>query len=203
MKAKKIIILTILAVFILCIAQIAFATVELDTRFKPEYSPSVTLKDGAGNNPAAYGVAVLQTIAGGLITLAAPVAIVIIAIAGLMAVVSHGNQNITEKAKKTLFAAIIGLIIIIFSWIGVRAAIELVLRTDDYQPPVQEQQELQPIEGDFGEGTTSNEERFIEDLIREDSSGTGAGTTGNAVNPSTSDTVDNSGSVGTTGAVQM
>ncbi len=104
--------------------------VVLDPNLKPDNSPGVIIgtetlaKSGA---EAAFGNYVLQIIAGGLITVAAPVAIIIIAISGLIAVVSHGEQALIDKAKKTLTWAIIGLIVIIFSWVIVKAVISVVI----------------------------------------------------------------------------
>jgi hypothetical protein len=104
--------------------------VVLDPNLKPDNSPGVIIgtetlsKNGA---EAAFGNYVLQIIAGGLITVAAPVAIIIIAISGLIAVVSHGDQGLIDKARKTLTWAIIGLIVIIFSWVIVKAVISVVI----------------------------------------------------------------------------
>ncbi|MBD3270291.1 hypothetical protein GF376_02085 [Candidatus Peregrinibacteria bacterium] len=132
---KKKLLLIVIFIVLLLAAQYALAQVQLDNTYKPDYSPTVRIQS---DNPADFGNLVLQIIAGGLLTLAAPVAIIIIVIAGLMAVVSHGNQGIMEKAKKTLFAGIIGLVIIIFSWIIVQTAIDLSIQTDDNQSTRQE-----------------------------------------------------------------
>jgi len=113
------------------------AIVTLDNNLKPANSPGIVFGDKQITKPgeeAAFGNYLLQMLAGGLITLAAPVAIIIIAIAGLIAVVSHGNHGLMDKAKKALTYAVIGLVIIIFSWIIVRATISLVISTNSNQP---------------------------------------------------------------------
>ncbi len=132
----------ILSAFLLLIPLSCFAQIELDNKFKPDYAPTVLISDKTKDNPANFGTAVLQTIAGGLLYLAAPVAVIIIAIAGLIYTVSHGDQAMMDKAKNTLFRAIMGLLIIIFSWIIIRAVVDLMLATDtgDATPPAAEEQ---------------------------------------------------------------
>lgn len=108
--------------------------VVLDTSMKPDNSPGViidpkTLKNAGAET--AFANYMLQVLAGGLITVAAPVAIIIIAIAGLFAVVSHGDSKLIDRAKKTLTWAVIGLVIIIFSWVIVKTTIEVVLTVNN------------------------------------------------------------------------
>lgn len=113
------------------------AIVTLNPDMKPANSPGIVFGAGQLTKPGAegaFGNYVLQMLAGGLITLAAPVAIIIIAISGLIAVISHGNQGLMDKAKKALTYSIIGLVIIIFSWVVVRGVISLVISTNQNQP---------------------------------------------------------------------
>ncbi|MCC6643702.1 hypothetical protein IT411_03045 [Candidatus Peregrinibacteria bacterium] len=105
------------------------AVVTLDNSYKPDNSPGVlidaeSMKGTSGS--AVFANFLLQMLAGGLITIAAPVAVVIIAIAGLIATVSHGNDALISKAKKIITWTVIGLIVIIFSWIIVQTAITIV-----------------------------------------------------------------------------
>lgn len=143
----KKILLTILTLINLAQMPIAFAApiqhqnllaiVTLDPAMKPDNSPGVIFGEGElkkAGAEGAFGNYVLQMLAGGLITLAAPVAIIIIAIAGLIAVISHGNQGLMDKAKKALTYAVIGLVIIIFSWVIIRGVISLVISTNLNQP---------------------------------------------------------------------
>lgn len=112
------------------------ARVVLDSSLKPDNSPGVVftseaeLKKSAVPTDAKFGNFLLQMLAGGLITIAAPVAIIIIAVAGLIYVTSHGNQGMIDKAKNALTYAIVGLVVIIFSWIIVRAVISIVINTN-------------------------------------------------------------------------
>jgi TRAP-type mannitol/chloroaromatic compound transport system permease small subunit len=104
------------------------AQLSLDSQFRPSNSPAVEL-EGEDVNAADYGNYFLQLIAGSLIYLAAPVAIIIIAVSGLLAVISSGDSGTVEKAKDTLKWAVVGLVIIIFSWMIIQAVITLVFTT--------------------------------------------------------------------------
>jgi lysylphosphatidylglycerol synthetase-like protein (DUF2156 family) len=143
----QIIVCTILALLI-SVPMIAFASplvensdlmarMTLDPSLKPDHSPGVIIGQDTLNTAGAetaFANYTLQVLAGGLISVAAPVAIIIIAIAGLIAVVSHGDQKLIDRAKKTLTWAIIGLLLIIFSWIIVRATISLIIDANSDAP---------------------------------------------------------------------
>jgi len=96
------------------------AGVSLPAELHPEYAPVISLQNG---NIADYGNYFLQLIAGGLIYIAAPMAVLIIAIGGVRYIASHGEQTQMEGAKKTITWAIIGLVIIIFSYAIIEAII--------------------------------------------------------------------------------
>jgi amino acid transporter len=70
--------------------------------------------------------AILQLLSGSLIFLAAPTAILILAIGGLRYVTSHGNPAQMEGAKKTVMYAIIGLIVIVLSLAIVANVIKMI-----------------------------------------------------------------------------
>ncbi len=113
------------------------ARVTLDNSFKPDNSPGVIIanKDLQGaNGSAVFANYLLQMMAGALISVAAPVAILVIAIAGLIATLSHGDDGLIKRAKDTLKWAVIGLVIIIFSWAIVRATISVIQQTNSNQP---------------------------------------------------------------------
>jgi len=103
------------------------AQVTMQPDLRPQYAPEIHMGDnpktGVKATAADYGNFFLQLIAGGLLYLAGPTAILIIAISGLRYVTSHGDQNQLEGAKKTLTWAIIGLIVIIFAFAIVRVII--------------------------------------------------------------------------------
>lgn len=107
------------------------AYVSLDPELHPAYAPIVSIEDKAmagSKTPqdklraaTLYGILFMQILAGGLIYLAGPVAVLVIAIAGLRYVVSHGEQGEMDAAKKTLTYAIVGLIVIILSYAIIKA----------------------------------------------------------------------------------
>lgn len=104
-----------LILFLLAIPVISLAQgIQLDPTLKPEYSTNIQL--AGGGNRASLGIAVLQMIAGGLIYLAGPVAVLMLSIGGIRYIVSRGDQTQMEEAKKTITYAVIGLVVIILSW---------------------------------------------------------------------------------------
>ena len=113
------------------------ARITLDPGLKPDNSPGSIVSKETLNAPggeAAFANYMFQVIAGALINLAAPVAIIIIAVGGFYAVVSHGDQGLMGKAKKTVQWGIIGLLIIIFSWVIIRTTISIVFTTNANTP---------------------------------------------------------------------
>jgi amino acid transporter len=89
-----------------------FGQVQMDPGLKPAFAPGYTSTE----NKAAPVTSVLQTLAGSLIYVAGPLAVLMIAIGGFQYVASHGDSTQMENAKKTIMFAIIGLIVIILSW---------------------------------------------------------------------------------------
>ncbi len=111
----------------------AFAQVTLKDDLKPTYAPGTIVKKSEDSNraPATYGNFVLQILAGGLIYVAAPVAVIVLAVAGLFYVTSASNPKNADKAKEAVKWAIIGLLVIIFSWVIVRGIIEQTLKLNE------------------------------------------------------------------------
>lgn len=100
-----------------------FAAVTLPDDLKPTYAPDVKIVEGG--NEASYVNYFLQLLAGSLLYLAAPVAVLIIAVSGLRYVISHGDDGQIENAKKTLMFAVIGLVAIMLSFAIVQAVIRI------------------------------------------------------------------------------
>ncbi len=131
MKKKLALIITIIILNFapLCLAigyiqnQDLKAEITLPNDLHPQYAPTVVL---TGGNEADYGNYFLQLIAGGLLYLAAPIAVLIIAMAGSEYVKSSGDETKIEAAKKTLVWAVIGLVVIILSYAIIRSVITLV-----------------------------------------------------------------------------
>lgn len=86
---------------------------QLPTEYKPTYAINYTV---AKTNDYRAVNAIFQILAGGLIYLAAPLAVLLIAIGGLRYVISRGDQTAMDEAKKNITWAIIGLIVIALSW---------------------------------------------------------------------------------------
>ncbi len=107
------------------------ASISLDPELHPDYAPVVSIDEKAlaqSKSPedklratSMYGILFMQFLAGGLIYLAGPTAVLVIAIAGLRYVVSRGEDGEMDAAKKTLTYAIIGLIVIILSYAIIQA----------------------------------------------------------------------------------
>jgi hypothetical protein len=90
------------------------AQVQLNPNLRPDNAATIPIGN-TGNKADTVNV-VLELIAGSLIYLAGPVAVLMIAIGGLRYVISHGDQNQMDEAKKNITWAIIGLIVIVLSW---------------------------------------------------------------------------------------
>jgi len=71
--------------------------------------------------------AFIQILAGALLMLSGGVAVIVIAVGGVMYVVSSGNQQRLEYAKNTLMYGVIGMAVIIFSYYIVRFVLQLIV----------------------------------------------------------------------------
>ncbi len=104
------------------------AVISLPSELRPDYSPDVKVEaNGKQGVEIVYANYILQMLAGSLLFLAGPVAVLVIAIAGLRYATSHGNQTMMDGAKKTLEYAVIGLIVIILSFAIIRAIIGTII----------------------------------------------------------------------------
>jgi hypothetical protein len=86
--------------------------------------------DASGNGisgAAAGTIIILQIIAGTLLYFAAPIAIIMIAIAALNMVIGGADSEKIEQSKKSLTWTIIGLLAIILSYSLVRFVIGLII----------------------------------------------------------------------------
>jgi hypothetical protein len=71
--------------------------------------------------------AFIQIIAGALLMLTGGIAVIVIAVGGVMYVVSGGNQQQMEFAKNTLKYGFIGMAVIIFSYYIVQTVLTLII----------------------------------------------------------------------------
>lgn len=100
------------------------AVVELDDGLKPQY-----VAEAPNAGPIYAGKFILQMIAGSLIMAAGPLAVLMLAIGGFQYVISHGEQNTMENAKKTITYALMGLGVIIVSYAIIKNIIDILGKT--------------------------------------------------------------------------
>jgi amino acid transporter len=70
--------------------------------------------------------AYLQIFAGALVMLSGGIAVIVVAVGGILYITAHGNQPQIEKAKNTLVFGVMGMLIIIFSYFIVRFVLSFV-----------------------------------------------------------------------------
>jgi len=121
----------ILIALVMSSFQTGFAVVKLDETLKPEYLPNIKAGQGTESSASGYLAFIFQFLSGILLYFAAPIAILMIAIAGLMWVTARGDDGAMEKAKNTLTWAIIGMIVITFSFVIVRAVIQVFFQAEN------------------------------------------------------------------------
>jgi hypothetical protein len=137
---KKLILQSILIISLMSSILVAHAAtqgLQLDTQLKPQYAANIPASKG-GSRADPINI-VLQLIAGSLIYAAGPIAVLMIAIGGFRYVISRGDQNQMEGAKKTIMWAVIGLMIIIISYSIIISVISIIGETgtsgaDQYSP---------------------------------------------------------------------
>jgi len=71
--------------------------------------------------------AYIQIIGGAILMLSGGVAVIVIAMGGLMYVTSRGSQQQLEFAKNTLVYGVLGMLIIIFSYFIIMWALQIIL----------------------------------------------------------------------------
>lgn len=125
---KKLIILLGLTILVLTSMAVTANAQVLDPSYRPINIPVLGtegMDDLSG--VARVTILLLQTISGGLLFFAAPIAVIMITVSALRMVVgSHESEKI-EQAKKHLTWSIIGLLVIMLSYSIVRIVIRLVI----------------------------------------------------------------------------
>ncbi len=114
----------------------SLAQVKLNPDLKPEFAPSFTV---SGGGRAQGALVILQIIAGSLIYIAGPLAVLMIVWGGSGYVTSRGDQNAMDGAKKTITWAILGLLVIMISYVLVTNVIILVRSTGETPATTTEQ----------------------------------------------------------------
>jgi hypothetical protein len=114
-------------------SQRLLAQVQINPDLRPGAAAYIPVQSAPGqsNQNAAANVAnvILQLIAGSLIYAAGPIAVLMLVVGGFRYVISHGDQTQMEAAKKNITWAIIGLLVILLSWIIVSNVIKVVTTT--------------------------------------------------------------------------
>lgn len=112
----------------LMLAQTAMAAEGYGIPIKPALAPFTDIQGATADQTVNL---ILEIIAGGLIYLAAPIAVIMIAFYGIILTFPMGEQEALDNAKKSLTRAILGLIIIIFSVLIIRSVIDALVITDE------------------------------------------------------------------------
>jgi hypothetical protein len=117
---KKILIILLAVISALMIAPLLCGTAGAEYRLPDELKPSNVPFDidiGQTKDPGVTQIQyILQVIAGALLYVAAPLAVLMIAMIGFNLALGSGSAEKIEAAKKTLTWAVLGLVIIILSY---------------------------------------------------------------------------------------
>lgn len=133
MKREKIKITAILLSAALCgiaFAYTAHAAYTVPIELRPDNMP-LNLDFGNGATGTSNLTLVLQLISGALLYLAAPLAVAMIAMAGFNMVAYSGVEEKAAQAKKFLTWAIMGLLLVIFSYSVIKILITFIPGTFD------------------------------------------------------------------------
>jgi hypothetical protein len=106
-------------------AYTAHAAYSIPDSLRPDNMP-LDIKLNYEGNGTEYLITILQIIAGSLLYLAAPVAVIMIAMSGFNMVAYSGSEEKAAEAKKFLTWAVMGLVLIIFSYSLIKIIITFV-----------------------------------------------------------------------------
>lgn len=70
-----------------------------------------------------------------VLQVATPLAILAIAVGGILVLISAGNPNLSGTGKKILFSAILGLVLVFGSWLIINFVLDMVGFTKDWTKP--------------------------------------------------------------------
>lgn len=102
--------------------------IRINNQFKPINAPDAFNSNYTSNTVNAF----LQFIAGSLIEITASVSVFILVIAGYMFVTAGGDQGRIDKAKDIIKYTIMGMFIVILSFVIVKTVISLLLEVDTF-----------------------------------------------------------------------
>lgn len=121
---KKILIILLAVISALIFSGVAGAEYSLPNELKPSNVPFDIDIDKAEDPGVTQVQYILQVIAGALLYLAAPLAVLMIAMIGFSLALGSGSAEKIEASKKNLTWAIAGLATIIFSYALIKFVIE-------------------------------------------------------------------------------
>jgi len=101
----------------------------MDSSFKPINEPFglETENIKTGEDSASFTILVLQIFSGALLYFAAPIAVIMIIVAGMTMIFSAETPDAVGKSKKALVWTIFGLLLIILSYSIVKIIIQAVI----------------------------------------------------------------------------
>lgn len=140
-KILKAFLLGFLLIQTVLTTHIAFAQVPIPSEYVPSEVPFKTeleqpgIKTGGEKGAAAAVRIILNIIANGLIFIAAPIAILLIVHGGMSYTMAMGSQEKMDMAKKEITWAILGLVVIMLSFVIVRLIITTVILTEEAPTP--------------------------------------------------------------------
>jgi uncharacterized membrane protein YozB (DUF420 family) len=92
---------------------LALSAMPVSVAHAVESVPKLTPKESASVDPAGLGVRIVNF----LLIAAGAIAVIFLIIGGIRYMISSGNSDQIEKAKHTILYAIIGIVIVIFSYV--------------------------------------------------------------------------------------
>lgn len=130
---KKIFLTILLSIAILILSAVAVYAYEIDPSYRPINQPfgNQTYSGRASDST----IVVLQVISGALLYLAAPVAVIILVMAGFNLVMGGAESEQLDTAKKQITWALIGLALIILSYSIVRAILDTAIQAAEMGTP--------------------------------------------------------------------
>ncbi len=106
---------------------------QIPDEFRPNNEPfQLDYSEGPIQGSTAT-IKILQILAGALLYFAAPIAVIVITIAGLQMVTGGAQSEKLEQSKKNLTWAVIGLLLIILSYSAVKFVIQFAFQSANVQ----------------------------------------------------------------------
>ncbi|MFH1284034.1 MAG: pilin [Candidatus Peregrinibacteria bacterium] len=148
MKRKTLITIGLIALFAALTAHVAQAVYTIPPELRPSNEPFAVEGAIEEGGAASGAVLILQLIAGSLLYFAAPLAIIFIGLAAFDIVAGGADTEKIEQGKKHLTWSIVGLVLIILSYSGVRFVINFAIKAGEATPlPTDQGNTVEPYTG--------------------------------------------------------